>query len=234
MLARMASLAQASTPTSLPLPLPEPQACNHLCFSVDSVPFHKVFSGFGSRAMLKYSGAIQVGALSWWAGLAMWRAAVLVILSPATPAPGLTSTHVWCSQVLDAGTKQWVSLQAAGDAPCGREDTAWAFDARTTSLVLFGGWSNRWMGDTWRLDVSSIVGPGYACLGISPSIGPVAGGTEVTISGLRFRWGVGTGVGATKLLPACRAHACSQACCPTMLAPATCPTHTGMARCACA
>ena len=34
------------------------------------------------------------------------------------------------------------------------------------------------------------MGPGYACLGISPAIAPVAGGTEVTISGLRFRWAV--------------------------------------------
>ena len=92
-------------------------------------------------------------------------------------------------QVLDAGTKQWSTLQAAGDVPCGREDTAWVFDASSTSLVLYGGWSSRWLGDTWRLDVSSTVGPGYACLGASASIGPVAGGTEVTITGLRFRWG---------------------------------------------
>lgn len=40
------------------------QVCNHLCSSVDSVPFHKVFAGFGSSATLKYSGAIQVGLLS--------------------------------------------------------------------------------------------------------------------------------------------------------------------------
>ena len=32
-------------------------------------------------------------------------------------------------------------------------------------------------------------GTASTCLGISPAIGPVAGGTEVTISGLRFRWG---------------------------------------------
>lgn len=84
--------------------------------------------------------------------------------------------------------------EAAGEAqPCGREDAAWVWDARSLSFVLFGGWAGRWLGDTWRADVSRVVGPGYACLGISPAIGPVAGGTEVTVSGLRFRWGLGRG-----------------------------------------
>lgn len=91
-------------------------------------------------------------------------------------------------QVLDAGAKQWTSPElAAGQRPCGREDTAWAWDAKTFSLLMFGGFARRWLGDTWRADVSSIIGPGYACLGISPATGPVAGGTEVTITGLRFR-----------------------------------------------
>lgn len=95
-----------------------------------------------------------------------------------------------CLQALDAGTKQWSMPETAGEAqPCGREDAAWVWDARSFSLVMFGGWAGRWLGDTCRADVSSVVGPGYACLGISPAIGPVAGGTEVTISGLRFRWG---------------------------------------------
>lgn len=93
-------------------------------------------------------------------------------------------------QALDAGTKQWSMPDPSGEArPCSREDAAWVWDPRSFSLVLFGGWAGRWLGDTWRADVSSVVGPGYACLGISPAIGPVAGGTEVTISGLRFRWG---------------------------------------------
>ena len=78
------------------------------------------------------------------------------------------------------------------EQPCGREDTAWVWDARSCSLVLFGGWSSRWLGDTWRADASSIIGPGYACLAASPAIGPVAGGTEVAISGLRFRCSAST------------------------------------------
>ena len=125
------------------------QICNHVCSSVDSVPFHKVFAGFGKTSSLQYLSAIQV---------------------------------------LDAGSKQWSAAAAAGaEQPCGREDTAWVWDAKSCSLVLFGGWSSRWLGDTWRADASTIIGPGYACLAASPAIGPVAGGTDVTISGLRFR-----------------------------------------------
>ena len=116
---------------------------------MDSVPFHKVFAGFGKSSSLQYLSAIRV---------------------------------------LDAGSKQWSTPAATGaEQPCGREDTAWVWDAKSCSLVLFGGWSSRWLGDTWRADASSIIGPGYACLAATPAIGPVAGGTEVTISGLRFR-----------------------------------------------
>ena len=36
--------------------------CNHLCTAVDSVPYHKVFAGFGKSATLQYLNAVQVGA----------------------------------------------------------------------------------------------------------------------------------------------------------------------------
>lgn len=56
-------------------------------------------------------------------------------------------------------------------------------------MLLFGGWSNRWLGDTWKANVSSIIGPPYACIGVSPSIGPVFGNSTLTLRGLRFREG---------------------------------------------
>ncbi|KAI3429649.1 hypothetical protein D9Q98_005734 [Chlorella vulgaris] len=133
-------------------PLGGEMVCNHLCSGVESVPYHKIFAGFGKQGTLQ---------------------------------------HIDTIQVLDAGAKQWTSPElAAGQRPCGREDTAWAWHAKTFSLLMFGGFARRWLGDTWRADVSSIIGPGYACLGISPATGPVAGGTEVTITGLRFREGI--------------------------------------------
>lgn len=38
-----------------------------------------------------------------------------------------------------------------------------------------------------QLSVSPIIGPSYACTSIQPAIGAVAGGTEITIGGMRFR-----------------------------------------------
>jgi hypothetical protein len=48
---------------------------------------------------------------------------------------------------------------------CCREDTAWAYDTKTSSFLVFGGWASRWLGDLIRLDVSAIIGPPYACTG---------------------------------------------------------------------
>jgi dynein heavy chain len=70
--------------------------------------------------------------------------------------------------------------------PLAREDAAWCYDRLSASLVMFGGWANRWLNDTWVLDVSGVVGPPYACLGCKPAMGPVTGGTAVVLSGLSF------------------------------------------------
>lgn len=48
---------------------------------------------------------------------------------------------------------------------CRREDTAWAYDVKTSSFLIFGGWASRWLGDLIKLDVSAIIGPPYACTG---------------------------------------------------------------------
>jgi len=44
-----------------------------------------------------------------------------------------------------------------------REDTAWVYDPKTSSLLIFGGWASRWLGDLVKLNVSAIIGPPYAC-----------------------------------------------------------------------
>jgi dynein heavy chain, axonemal len=49
--------------------------------------------------------------------------------------------------------------------PPQREDTAWAYNKRTSSLLMFGGWANCWLGDLLRLSASAIIGPPYACTG---------------------------------------------------------------------
>lgn len=98
--------------------------------------------------------------------------------------------------VLDAGTEQWYAPAvvahpgaAEGEMPQAREDCAWVYDNKRSALVMFGGWSSYWLGDTWRLHASAVIGPPYACTGVTPAIGAVFGSTEIEISGLRFRDG---------------------------------------------
>ena len=77
----------------------------------------------------------------------------------------------------------------ATEPPQAREDSAWVYDQKRSAIILFGGWASRWLGDTWRLHAAAIVGPPYACTGISPTIGAVFGSTVIEITGLRFREG---------------------------------------------
>jgi hypothetical protein len=81
---------------------------------------------------------------------------------------------VWCvtcssPQLLTARQCRVVlaTVHGACAPPCvnNREDTAWAYDARSSSFLMFGGWASRWLGDLVRLDVSAIIGPPYACTG---------------------------------------------------------------------
>ena len=93
-------------------------------------------------------------------------------------------------EVMDCGSQVWSTPPVDhGTPPTGREDAAWVFDVKTCSLIFFGGWANRWLGDTVKLNVSPIIGPPYACTAISPESGPVFGTTDVVIKGLRFRDG---------------------------------------------
>ena len=88
------------------------------------------------------------------------------------------ANQIWSTPPIDHGV-----------APEGREDCAWAFDIKSCSLLIFGGWANRWLGDLIKLNVSPIIGPPYACTGIEPESGPVFGSTEIVLKGLRFRDG---------------------------------------------
>jgi dynein heavy chain, axonemal len=63
------------------------------------------------------------------------------------------------------------------------------YDVKSCSLLIFGGWSNRWLGDLVKLNVSPIIGPPYACIGIEPDGGPVFGESELIVKGLRFKEG---------------------------------------------
>lgn len=89
--------------------------------------------------------------------------------------------------VLDTGTLHWTMLTVSGDdGPQPRCDATLAFDAKSYKLVLFGGWSNEWLGDIYLLDVGHVIGPPYSVTDLYPSTGPVTGGFAVEIAGYDF------------------------------------------------
>ena len=53
-------------------------------------------------------------------------------------------------------------------------------------MIVFGGWSDVWHDDVYTLDVGNIVGPPYAITDMLPKMGPITGGTLVTILGIDF------------------------------------------------
>ncbi|CDI86634.1 hypothetical protein EPH_0074210 [Eimeria praecox] len=75
------------------------------------------------------------------------------------------------------------------DLPLPREGATMAYFAEDSTLVVFGGWSGKWLGDLWTCCVSSVVGPPYAVLGLSPPCGPMTGGTPITLRGAGFTTG---------------------------------------------
>jgi len=95
--------------------------------------------------------------------------------------------------VMDCGSLMWtqptvlINGEEGAELPVPREDTCMAYDTKTCRLVFFGGWANRWLGDLWTLNVSPIIGPPYACMSVSPDIGPVFGDAEIFVHGISFR-----------------------------------------------
>jgi len=61
------------------------------------------------------------------------------------------------------------------------------YDSTDSKLILFGGWANNWLGETYSLRVSMITGPPYAIYNITPGMGPLTGKTKVLIDGDGFK-----------------------------------------------
>ncbi|CAE7455231.1 ODA11, partial [Symbiodinium sp. KB8] len=84
--------------------------------------------------------------------------------------------------VLDTGTMRWKLPATEGVPPLPRGDMDVAYDAKGSRLVIFGGWANDWFNDVYTLDV----GPPYAIMDMEPRMGPITGGTPVTLIGIDF------------------------------------------------
>ncbi|CAJ1331853.1 unnamed protein product [Effrenium voratum] len=92
--------------------------------------------------------------------------------------------------VLDLDERKWLSLvpeeRSKSDRPPPREHTSIVYDAEESRLIMYGGWSNKWLDDCWQINVSSIVGPPYAVVRVEPPLGPVSGNQKVKIYGVGF------------------------------------------------
>jgi dynein heavy chain len=88
--------------------------------------------------------------------------------------------------IFDTGINRFIFPKVDGTVPSPRSDAALAYDSKGARLLVFGGWSEKWQSDLYSIDVSNIVGPPYAVLGMNPNMGPVTGGTEVKINGIDF------------------------------------------------
>lgn len=97
------------------------------------------------------------------------------------------SVFLATTSVLDMGKRRWTQLTGGGGGgPAPRADAAMAYDPTSSRLIMHGGWANSWLGDIWTMSVASVIGPPYAVTGVAPALGPVTGGTLVTITGIGF------------------------------------------------
>eukprot|EP01041_Mallomonas_annulata_P001785 gene1785-3464_t len=97
--------------------------------------------------------------------------------------------------VLETGTNTWTRPIVMGTPPPERSDSPMVFDPRSSRMVIFGGWANRWFGDLYICKVGEVVGPPYSIDSMNPKIGPITGATKCTISGIGF-----TSSGSTALI----------------------------------
>ena len=74
-----------------------------------------------------------------------------------------------------------------GTPPPARCDSPLVYHETWQSLMVFGGWSSRWLGDFYMCDIHEVAGPPYTVLSITPAISPITGGTRMTITGLNYK-----------------------------------------------
>jgi len=90
------------------------------------------------------------------------------------------------TNIMDTGIERWSEPKIDGKAPPPRSDSCLAYDPKGSRLLVYGGWADEWLDDFYTLDVGNIVGPPYAITDMAPAMGPVTGGTDVSIFGIDF------------------------------------------------
>jgi len=91
--------------------------------------------------------------------------------------------------VFETGSNTWTNPATLGNVPCERGETQIVYDPKGSRVIVFGGWANRWFGDTYVCKVADVVGPPYSIDSITPNLGPITGSTKCMIEGVGFRSG---------------------------------------------
>jgi dynein heavy chain len=100
----------------------------------------------------------------------------------------LSNTAQYISIAGDLKQSTWspISPEEPIDDPPPRENSTMVYDESNNRLLIFGGWSNKYMNDVHELNISSITGPQYAIYDIEPKLGPYTGNTNCMITGEGF------------------------------------------------
>lgn len=67
-----------------------------------------------------------------------------------------------------------------------RENSSIVYDEANGRILVFGGWSGKYMNDMFEINVNAITGPPYAIYSIEPQLGPITGNTLCVITGEGF------------------------------------------------
>ena len=132
--------------------------CNHLAVGIQSVPNYKLFI-FGGQA----GSAARTD----------WK-------------------YINSLNCMDLGRLEWMASDSSGASfcqgtfPSAREDCAYVYDRKNNRVLVHGGWADKWFSELYYLDVSSIVGPPYACYSLIPCEGPMTGQTPIKLIGEDF------------------------------------------------
>lgn len=119
--------------------------------------------------------------------------------------------------VLDTGKLAWTAPAVTGTAPLPRAECALAYDSKSSRVIGFGGWADRWRSDVLVLDVGSVVGPPYAVIAVLPDHGPITGGTKVVVQGIEFVEGIQVRARGVAGSGARQRGACARTICSTLL-----------------
>ena len=162
-----------------------PPRWNHSAIGISAIPYSK---------MLLFGGSVTGADATRAQGLFSSDVMLLDRIDASVPEGALLDEQVEYSPrdaegenlMKQASWMEQKDLNFRGKFPSPRSDCGMAFDPKSSRVLIFGGWTNRWHGDMHVLEMQQFVGPPYAVTGIEPCTGPVTGGMPIRIYGEGF------------------------------------------------